>query len=176
MSRKLYEIAVAKLRLGKVNCKYYHSNKLSDSILKCHCYKLLVNNFVLGLLSFVVAAFFVFNKEKKEVYDFLCLFHTHTYTHSCTHTPTHMQYWWLNPGPSPYWEITLLSLPKIGLFLRSVWRTSLIWSFRLSWLTTWHGQALKFDLISASSPVVEIDTCHQAVLQCHSIAVLTNWN
>lgn len=40
----------------------------------------------------------------------------------------------------------------------------------------WHRQALKFGLISAPSPVVETDPCHQAqfaVLQCHSIAVLT---
>lgn len=88
MSRKLYEIAVAKLRLGKVNCKYYHSNKLSDSILKCHCYKLLVNNFVLGLLSFVVAAFFCFQQGKEGSVRFSMSL-SYTYIHTFMHPHTH---------------------------------------------------------------------------------------
>lgn len=63
------------------------------------CYKLLVNNFVLGLLRFVVAACFVFNKAKKEVYDFLCLFHTHTLMHPHTHARAVLG---TEPGPPPY--------------------------------------------------------------------------
>lgn len=142
------------------------------------CYKLLVNNFVLGLLSFVVAACFVFNKAKKEVYDFLCLFHAHTHTHASTHPCTCSTGDWTRA--SSILRNRFAELAKISLIFKfhlenkshSVTQAVLTHYVAQEGLEVWPSylnlQSRCGDRHVPPSPV--------CCLQCHSIVILTNWN